>query len=244
VIEAITALAQSDPTASAGQPQVLVIAAGLLAFVLTLTVWRVVEFAITIAHEGSHAITASMTGSAVESVRINRSGGGATNFQDVGSLSKFLTWLAGYLGPSAFGLVGAVLLADNKVVAVLWTSLFFLLLALLQSGNPLGAVVIVATGAVIVLILRYAPPGLQTFFAYTWIWLLLIGGFLHVRVLQRARKQGSDEKSDAYQLRKLTHVPASLWSGFFWLATLVALFFGGLVLLELVHIELFRARSW
>jgi hypothetical protein len=240
VIEEITALAQSDPTASAGQPQVVVIAAGLLAFVLTLTVWRVVEFAITIAHEGSHAITASMTGSAVESVRINRSGG-ATSFQDVGSLSKFLTWLAGYLGPSAFGLVGAVLLADDKVVAVLWISLFFLLLALLQSGNPLGAVVIVATGAVIVLILRYAPPGLQTFFAYTWIWLLLFGGFRDARGLRRLRKQGKDVESDAYQLRKLTHVPASLWSGFFWLATLVALFFGGLVLLELVHIEPFRA---
>jgi divalent metal cation (Fe/Co/Zn/Cd) transporter len=95
---------------------------------------------------------------------------------------------------------------------------------------------VLLTGAVIVAILRYASTGQQIFFAYTWIWVLLIGGFVNVLVLQHLRGRGGDTSSDAYALRKLTFLPASLWSGVFWLGTLVAFVYGAGILLGMVHI--------
>lgn len=225
--------------AAPGHPsQVVAVGAGLLAFGLSLIVWPIVRFAVTIAHEGGHALTASMMGGSVDSIHVHRKGHpdglGVTYFRS-GPVGTFFALLAGYIGPSAFGLGGAVLLTAGRVTVVLWLSLFFLALALFQAGNLLGRFAMIVIGAVIVLVMRYGSAGQQVFFAYTWIWFLLFGGFGHVLVLQQGRKEGGDTGSDAYQLRRMTFLPASLWSGFFWLLTLGALLYGGGILLGIVR---------
>jgi hypothetical protein len=217
----------------------LVVGSGLLALVLSLAAWPMISFAVTIAHEGGHAISAAVMGGKVESIHVHRRRNpiaGVTKFRGVGPFGTFLTALAGYLGPSVFGLLGALMLTRGKTVVVLWLSLIFLLLALIQSGNLVGAIAIVALGTVIVVILRDTAAGTQSFLAYTWIWCLLFGGFGHVLTLQRARGQGADSGSDVVALRKMSLLPASLWSGFFWLLTLAALIYGGLILLGVVKI--------
>lgn len=216
--------------------QPLVIGSGLLALALSVVVWPVTKFATTLAHEGGHALAASTMGGTVDSIRLNGDGSGATNVGGLGWFGKVFTGLAGYLGPSAFGLAGAVLLADDRVAVVLWLTLFFLVLALLQIGRIVGAVVVVAIGTIVVLVLRYASAGQQTWFAYTWVWFLLLSGFRHVITLQRLRKLGPDSRSDAYELRTRTHLPARLWSGLFWPATLVGLGYGAAILLDLVQV--------
>jgi hypothetical protein len=214
----------------------MVVGAGLLALVLSVIFWPALRFAITIAHEGGHAVTGSVMGGRVDFIHIYRTGGGLTHVLDVGPVGGFLFVLAGYLGPSAFGLVGALLLAEDRPDLVLWLSVLFLLLALFQAGNFWGMLTMIITGAIIFMIVRNASPGGQTFFAYTWIWFLLFGGFGHVLVLQNIRKQGPDTRSDVHQLRKMTFLPASLWSGIFWLLTLAALIYGAGILLEIVRI--------
>jgi len=209
--------------------RMVVVGSGLLALFISLVVWPVVGFAVTVAHEGGHAITGSMMGGTVHSIRLGRGATGVTRILGGGLLGSFLTGLSGYLGPSLFGLLGAVLLTGGHDLAVLWLSLVFLLLALLQMRNILGAVATVATGALIVLVLKYAPPHGRTFFAYTWIWFLLFGGFGHVAT------PGRTTSADAAGLKKLTFLPATVWDGFFWLATLAGLAYGGGILLGLVQ---------
>ena len=219
----------------ASQPVELVLGSGFLGFALSAVVWPVVSYALTVAHEGAHALTVAMTSGKVRSITVSR-GGGLTTFSGAGPLGSFFIFLTGYLGPSAFGLAGAVLLAGNKVAAVLGISLVLLFLALIQAGNFAARATILVVGTIIVLVLRHASAGQQLFFAYTWIWFLLIGGFANVLVLQHIRGQGPDKLSDAYQLRKLSLLPASLWSGFFWLSTLAALGYGAAILFGLVEV--------
>jgi len=228
VIEALPALAGDVSAAPAGS-RMVVIGSGLLALFVSLVVWPIVGFAVTVAHEGGHAITGSMMGGTVASITLGKKATGLTVVRGIGPLANLLFLLAGYVGPSVFGLLGAVLLATGHALAVLWVSLVFLLLALVQMRNILGALATVATGAVIVAVLKYAPPSGHTFFAYTWIWFLLIGGFGHVVAL------GWGHSADAAALRKASYLPKTLWSGFFWLATLAALVYGGGILLGLVH---------
>jgi hypothetical protein len=239
-VEVFAVLVEDVPLPSVGASKLVVVGAGLLALVIAVIAWPIVRFAITIAHEGGHAFTASMMGGAVDSIEIYRRndprGRGVTFFR-AGPFATFLAALAGYLGPSVFGLVGALLLTKGQVKAVLWLSLVFLLLALLQSGNLLGFVSTISTGALIGAVLRYASEGQQLFFTYTWIWFLLIGGWGHVLLLQAGRRSGPDNGSDAYQLRKMTFLPASLWSGLFWLGSLAALIYGAGILLGIVQLD-------
>ena len=216
----------------------MVAGAGLLALVLSVILWPVVIFATTVVHEGGHVMTGAAMGGRVKSVKFDRSGGGATDIAGLGPFGMFLTALSGYLLPSVFGLVDAALLGHDKVSAVLWLSLLFLIMMLIQAGNLMAGFVTVALGTAIVLVMRYTTAGAQAFFAYTWTWLLLFGGFGGVLVLQAVRRAGEDGRSDAYRLRKATLLPASLWSGFFWLTSIVAMGFGAGILLGLVTVRL------
>jgi len=82
-----------------------------------------------------------------------------------------------------------------------------------------------------------AGKDVQTLFAYTWTWFLLVGGFRHVLEFRRIRPRGGkDSDSDAAVLRKMTFLPAPLWVGFFWIATFAALLYGGGILLGMLKL--------
>ncbi len=235
VVAALSVLAEPATSAPHHSP-VLVLGTGLLALALGLVTWPIMKHTITLAHEGGHALFASLSGGTVDSVKVNRGISSATKVAGVGPLGRFLTALAGYLGPSLFGLAGALLLTGGRTVAVLWLSLLFLALMMLVVANLFGAVVLVGTGGLLFLAARYATGEAQTVAAYTWVWFLLIGGFLHVLDFRRERAKGPDTGSDAVALRAMTFLPAPLWVGFFWLATLAALLYGAAILLGRVRL--------
>ncbi|MEU7870546.1 M50 family metallopeptidase [Dactylosporangium sp. NPDC049140] len=214
--------------------QLVVVGSGLLALAVSVILWPVVGYAITLAHEGGHALAASMMGGTVDYLNMDRGRGGETKASGLGPVGGFLMGIAGYTGPSGFGVGGALLLAHDQVRLVLWLSVLFLLAALFASGTYVARFTVVVVGALAVLLIRKGSAGQQVFFTYTWIWFLLLGGFGHVLVLQRIRAEG-DPGSDALLLRRMTFLPASLFSGFFWLVSVCALLFGGAVLLRLYH---------
>jgi peptidase M50B-like protein len=224
----------------ADPPTALVAGAGMLALVLSLVLWPVVTVLVTIAHEGGHAFTGSLMGYTVKYIRIKGGGGGTKFHKDPEGVGGFLAVLAGYAGTSVFGLIGAMLLAHGLVSVVLWLSLVFLVLALLSTSNWAGWVAIVIAGAVIVLVIRYATGGERTFFTYTWIWVLLFGGFGDVVTMQILRKKGGDIV-DLGLLRKSTYLPRSLWSGFYWLFSVVVMVVGGAMLLGILAPD---PRTW
>jgi hypothetical protein len=207
-----------------------VVGTGVLAFAIVVAMWTVTRVAITIAHEGGHALTASAFGGAVDSIVIHRGGRGETAHYPSGPGAAFLTALAGYVGPPLFGLAGAILLSVGRVRGVLWLSLFFLVCALAMSQRWFSRLSIVGTGVVIYWVARYAGPTLLDVFAYTWIWFLLIGGLRTVAELSRIHRTDKHSITDASKLRDFTLLPARLWVGFFGLFGLAALITGAFIL--------------
>jgi hypothetical protein len=211
----------------AGAP---VVGSLLAALAISILFWPIVAYASTVVHEGGHAWTASMMGGRTEWIKIERAPArGETRVVGGTEFGNFVVALSGYLGPSVFGLLGALLLARGRVTAVLWVSVILLFAALLLAKTWFTRLVVVAIGALIVFVLKNTPASQQTFFAYTWVWLLLLAGFGHVIWHKSAA-------ADYAALRRSTYVPVSIWYGFYWILTLAALVVGGGILFDEIHV--------
>ena len=219
--------AQPDP------PGLLVLVTAVIALVVVAfrPLWRVARNAITIAHEGGHALVALLTGRKLRGIRLEFDTSGLTLSagRPTGPGMMF-TLLAGYIAPSLVGLGGAWLLGGNRITLLLWLAVLLLLLMLINIRNVFGAVSVLVTGAIVFAVSWYATPQVQAAFAYVAVWFLLIGGVRPVFELQKLRGRGRMPESDADQLAGITHVPALFWVGVFLVIDLAALVVGAFML--------------
>ena len=215
--------AQPDP------PALLVLITGVvaLAVVLTRLPWRIARNAITIAHEGGHALAALLTGRRLHGIRLHSDTSGLTLSagRPTGPGMVF-TLLAGYVAPSLIGLAGAWLLGGNRITLLLWIAIVLLFAMLVMIRNVFGVLSIVVTTGVVFLVSWFASPQVQAAFAYTGVWFLLLGGVRPVGELQTLRQRGRMPESDADQLAWVTRVPALAWVGLFGVVNLAALVAG------------------
>jgi hypothetical protein len=176
---------------------------------------------VTMAHEGAHAAMGSALGQRVTGVTLRGNGEGRTMLARSRGVGFILAGVVGYLGPSAFGLGAAKLIQVGHIIAVLWFTLLALaFLAIAVRCNGFGLAAVLATGAAVYLVARYAPVGAQIAVAYGIAWFLLLAG-LRV-VLQHGR-----HASDAIALREVTRLPGWLWAGFWLAGSAAALLIGG-----------------
>jgi hypothetical protein len=219
--------AQPDP------PGLLVLITALIALAVVAfrPVWRVARNAITIAHEGGHALIALLTGRKLRGIRLEFDTSGLTLSagRPTGPGMVF-TLMAGYIAPSLVGLAGAWILGGNRITLLLWLTVVLLLLMLINIRNLFGVVSVLVTGLIVFGVSWYASPQVQAAFAYVGVWFLLIGGVRPVSELQRLRRRGRMPESDADQLGHLTHTGGIFWVGFFYLVTLAALVVGAFML--------------
>jgi hypothetical protein len=219
--------AQPDP------PGQLVAVTAVIALVVVAVrpLWRVARNAITIAHEGGHALAALLTGRKLRGIRLEFDTSGLTLSagRPTGPGMMF-TLLAGYLAPSLVGLAGAWLLGGNRITLLLWVAVVLLLLMLINIRNVFGILSVLVTGGIVFAVSWYAEPQVQAAFAYVGVWFLLIGGVRPVFELQKQRSRGRMPESDADQLARITHVPALFWVGVFLAVDLAALVIGGFML--------------
>ena len=219
--------AQPDP------PGLLVLVTAVIALVVVAfwPLWRVARNAITIAHEGGHALVALLTGRRLRGIRLEFDTSGLTlSAGRPSGPGMMFTLLAGYVAPSLVGLAGAWILGGNRIMLLLWLAVVLLLLMLINIRNLFGVVSVVITGAIVFAISWYASPQVQAAFAYTGVWFLLIGGVRPVGELQRLRSRGRMPESDADQLGRMTHLPALFWVTLFYLVNLAALAVGAFLL--------------
>jgi len=190
--------------------------------------WSVLRYVVTIAHEGGHAAVAALSGRRLTGVRLHSDTSGVTfsTGQPTGP-GVVATLLAGYVAPSALGLLGASALARGHDRAVLVASIVLLVLLLVLIRNLFGVLSVVVTGGVLVALVGWAPLTWQSPAAHLLVWFLLWSGPRPVLELQRLRRLGRGRTSDADQLGRLTHVPGLFWVGLFVLLTVSALAWGG-----------------
>ncbi|MFI5496480.1 M50 family metallopeptidase [Actinoplanes sp. NPDC051859] len=232
-IESVTDLwdelfsAQPDPPGTL----VLITAAIALLVVAFRPLWRVARNAVTIAHEGGHALVALLTGRKLRGIRLEFDTSGLTlSAGRPTGPGMIFTLLAGYIAPSLVGLGGAWLLGGNRITLLLWFTVLLLLLMLINIRNVFGAVSVVVTGGIVFAVSWYASAQVQAAFAYVGVWFLLFGGVRPVFELQKLRSRGRMRDSDPDQLAGLTHIPALFWVGVFLAVNVAALVIGGFML--------------
>jgi hypothetical protein len=221
-----------------------VAACGAAALVITCnrTSWHVTRNAITIAHEGGHAVVSLLTGRKLEGIRLHADTSGVTYSRGRGSgPGMVLTAAAGYVSPSLLGLGAACLLATHHVTAMLWLLLALLVATFLEIRNAYGILAVLATAGAVFAVSYFTSAMVQSVFSYVTAWFLLLGGVRPVLELRRQRLDALRMRrplaSDADQLARLTGVPGGAWVGFFGLVCLAALALGCWLLVppSLVH---------
>lgn len=188
--------------------------------VVALPTWLLFVHVDTMAHEGTHALVRSGTGGTVQSVTMKPNGGGLT--KSTGGASV-LSGVAGYLGPSAFGLAAAKLISIGHIVAVLWLAILLLGVLLTMIRNLFGFCSVAIAGFVLYLFARNGSVGSETVVAYLLTWFLLVSGLRSV-----FGYDGLD--GDAANLVQATYLPRVLWIGIWLVGTTFALVLGGSLL--------------
>jgi len=196
-----------------------------LAAVALSELWSASEHADAMAHEGAHAAVGAVFGRRVTGVWLYRDGAGNTGLDPPRGPGYILAGIAGYLGPSGFGLGAAELIRIRHSVAVLWFALVLLLILLAPLRWSFGVVSVTGTGLLLFIIARYASLGMQVAAAYGLAWLLLLSG---VGTVMRHGKNAQD----AGVLKKLTMLPPGFWRDLWLAGSLLALIIGGRLLLS------------
>ena len=199
---------QADP------PRWLILGAGAvaLAAVAPRPVWRLTRNAVTIAHEGGHALVALCTGRRLSGIRLHADTSGVTvSYGKPRGPGMVFTALAGYVAPALLGLGGAALVGAGHITALLWACVVLLALMLLMIRNLFGVLTLLITGAAVFVVTWYATSQVQAAFADFAVWFLLFGGVRPVFELQWQRSRGRAPQSDADQLAKLTGIPGLAW---------------------------------
>jgi Peptidase M50B-like len=205
--------------------------AAFLAWLLAVPLYLVTRFVATVAHEGGHAIIATLLFQKVRSIKLNRDSSGGTNVGDPPWLFAIPIALAGYLGPSMFGLLAAFLLIRGMTDAVLWGSLGFLLLMLIVVRTPFGWFLVPALIVAIFWVATKVPPPNRVLLTQVWVWLLLIVPVEDMLVFMRGGGY-RDPGADTSRMRRLTLLPGALWGVVLLGGTVAALVYGGDLLLH------------
>jgi hypothetical protein len=219
--------AATTPVPPPGQPVVLAMALVALAVVVVTPVWRVARHVVTIAHEGAHALVATLTGRRLDAIRLHSDTSGLTiSAGRPRGFGMVATTFAGYVGPGLVGLGAAWLLRVGYAVGLLWLLVALLALLLLKIRNLFGLWSVLVAGVALVLVSWFLDEPVQSAVAYAVTWFLLIGSVRPVLELQAQRSRRRARQSDADQLARLTGLPGLFWVGVFLLVTLGALTLG------------------
>jgi hypothetical protein len=207
-------------------------AAAAIVIVANVTTWHISRNAITIAHEGGHALISLLTGRRLDGIRLHADTSGVTYSRGRRTGPGIvLTSAAGYVTPPLLGAAAAVLLATHHLTAMLWLMLALLAATFLAIRNAYGVLAVAATAAVVIVVTWRASATVQAGFGYTTAWFLLFGGLRPVFELQGDRRRRRGGTSDADHLAKLTGVPGGVWVAFFLVVALAAAVAGTRLLL-------------
>ena len=177
--------------------------------------WLIVRHLAVMAHEGAHALTGLALFRRVHGIELRSDATGGTDIRPATGLRSVPIALAGYLGPSAFGLGAAKLVELRLTPVVLYVVLFLLAVLLVGLRRSFGVISVVVAGAVVAGIAWYTPMHVQVVSAYAVAWLLLLSG------VRRVVEVGL-RSDDGIRLRGITGLPHALWFLFWLVATLAA----------------------
>ena len=205
-------IGQVQPHLSAAASVLIAITAVAAAVIPGL--WPITRHVTTIAHEGAHATMSSAIGRKVAGIRFQLNGDAETRFAAGGEFGTAVIRMAGYVGPSAFGVGAAELIKAGYIVAVLWIAVVGVLGILALVRSSFGIPIVLAVLILLFLLAGFTPVNVQVMTAYAIAWFLVVSGVWNVV----AHRNGA---GDARLLRDTTKIPHGFWI-LLWLAGTVA----------------------
>jgi hypothetical protein len=185
-------------------------------FVLVPALWRRGRHVVTIAHEGGHALLATLSGRRLGGIRLHSDTSGLTVSRGrPRGFGMILTLLAGYTAPALLGLGAAAMLGAGYASGLLWLLLVALALILVQIRNWFGLWSVLVSGTLILSITWFGSPLVQGIGALMITSFLLLGAVRTALELLVSRSRRGGLSSDADQLARLTHVPGIVWTALF-----------------------------
>jgi peptidase M50B-like protein len=238
-------------------PPVWTVAASAVAALLVVLnprAWHLTRNAITIAHEGGHALISVLSGRRLEGIRLHSDTSGETvsRGRRTGP-GMVLTAFAGYVTPPLLGAGAAALLAAHHVTLLLWVLLLLVAVTAVAMRNAFGVLAVFVTAVAISAVTWAGSASVQAVFGYGAAWFLLFGGVRPIVELARTRarrgrdlrgrpRRGRWQASDADQLARLTGVPGGVWVCVFALVAVAAVVLGARLLIpgsaHLPHLQL------
>ena len=202
------------------QPDTVWIAAAAAVVLVSVPqVWHATRHLVTLVHEAGHAVIAVLTGRRLNGIRLHTDTSGLTvSSGRPRGPGMVATAAAGYLAPSALGLV-----ERGHTDWALYTGLATLAMMLAFIRNWFGLLVVALSGVAVGVLIWRAPEHTQDLAALTFAWFLLIAAPRTVIDLWSHRRRVRTRTTDADVLARLTHLPTPVWNLFFLLVTAAAL---------------------
>ena len=200
------------------------------AVVIAQATWPLVQHFEVMAHEGIHAVVGSLAGHTVTGIELDDKAGGGTGLAPDSGPGFLLAGIAGYLGPSAFGLFAARMIEFGHIIAVLWVTMIFLVLLLIRLKPSFGRFTVPLAGLLIILVLKHTSQLGEIRASYAITWFLLLSA---VRIVWDHATGGGAR--DAQILRGRTGVPMTVWHVLWLCGTLTAVVIGAHWMLFPVH---------
>jgi len=187
---------------------------------------------VTLVHEAGHAAVAIATRRRLRSIKLHHDTSGltVTSGQARGP-GMVATAAAGYLAPSAAGLILALLVARDHTAAGLWFAFALVAFVLLWIRNWFGLLVTGLAGAAMAVLIWRGSGDLQSAVATGLAAFLLLAAPRPTLELWGHRRRRRSGTTDADILARITWLPAALWCLIFNMLTLGALLLGAGLLL-------------
>ncbi len=227
-------------SASAPPPDLrttVIIAGVMLVVAFSRSTWPLARHGITVAHEGAHALVATLFGRRLQGIRLHADTSGLTVSRGKPTgFGMIATAFAGYVGPAVLGLGAAWIITAGHGIGLLWGLLAALVIMLVWIRNWFGLSVVLIGGGALFAVVWWAPAPVQVIVATAIAWFLLIGALRPVVEMQQQRsehkRRGRRLTSDADALGRLTWFPAGVWVAVFGLVVLGCAALGGWWLLR------------
>jgi hypothetical protein len=217
-------------TSQQAPPRWVIVGTAVVAILLVGVpgLWRRSRHLVTIAHEGAHGLAALASGRRLAGIRLHADASGLTLSRGRSSGPGMLVTVgSGYIGPALLGLGAAYLLRIGHAVAALWLAMVLLVGLLALTRNWFGLWSVTAAAVAVLSVSWWGSGPVQSGFAYSGAWFLLLASPRAVIEMQTARHRGRVVESDADILARLTHVPGLVWVALFLLVTVASLAIGG-----------------
>lgn len=204
-------------------PWMLMLSWAISILLVFTPLWNLSRNAVTVVHEGGHALMALLWGRRISGIKLHSDTSGVTISRgNPKGLGVIFVAASGYTAPALLGLGIQYLSSEGRTVLGLAILALMLLGIFLSIRNLWGILVVVPLLAGFYFTFQFAPA-IQTFILLFIATFLTVASLKPIIELQKHRRAGDGEDSDADQLARLTLVvPGIVWVAYFFVVSLAA----------------------